>query len=248
MLNTDIKYFVHACYVLCIGVKDVSFCVGQLAERMLMVSCGKMSYERAAHVPKPVTDNTTRASTQSTFWGRNSTYSAYSQRSSYNGIRPSTLEADMSVPNRQFLTMMGETEFYPEEQIYENEWVAEVVLWMPWTHVGNLIAEDTCQLVAIDSEVFRQKLSKQKAAWERTRRYAAAFVLMTNAMSPADWSDIMDREIIESEDVACAIEAAVFSKSSSVRNKPTSRLSDRITESVLKVLSISAVRSSQETV
>mmetsp|Transcript_45274 Transcript_45274/g.79710 ORF Transcript_45274/g.79710 Transcript_45274/m.79710 type:complete len:1031 (-) Transcript_45274:51-3143(-) len=204
VLNHDIKHFVHACHVICIGCKDMTFCVGQVAERMLMVSSGRMSYERVAH------NDGAQSFTMSHAMSNSVEDRGPSLRPSSGNLENAISFATLNSRSQEWMRILSDQNFYPEEEIHVNEWVAEAVLWMPWTHLGNLVAEDACQLVAIESAGFREQISKQKAVWDRTQRYASTFVQTANTLNKTDLSDLVDREIRQRPELADVITDAEF--------------------------------------
>ncbi|CAJ1356731.1 unnamed protein product [Effrenium voratum] len=84
-----------------------------------------------------------------------------------------------------------------------NIWVAEMCLWSPWVHVGDLVAEDISRLVAMEVTAFCECVNKSVETREMAVAYASQYVEALNEKSETNiLSDLADEEsdIFLSED------------------------------------------------
>ncbi|CAJ1397434.1 unnamed protein product [Effrenium voratum] len=73
-----------------------------------------------------------------------------------------------------------------------NVWVAEMCLWSPWVHVGDLVAMDLSRLVSMEVTSFCECVGKAVETREMASTYAAQYVAALNVQS--SWSDLADEE------------------------------------------------------
>jgi len=68
-------------------------------------------------------------------------------------------------------------------------WVCEAVLWSHWTHVGDMIATTSSQLLTVDADQFLKVISKKSAVTEIAKQYGRQFHLrIISAIPPhAHW-------------------------------------------------------------
>merc|ERR1712032_1252737 len=92
---------------------------------------------------------------------------------------------------------MGETgnEAGEMEFVKESEWVCEMVLWVPWVHVGDLQALTDAHLICIDCSEFQKTVEVNKYLWLLARKYAATFVQSLNKLPRDRLTDLMHREM-----------------------------------------------------
>lgn len=187
-LHAEVKVFIKACNVLTIGRSDLLFSRGQVAEKMIIVTSGEMVYHRF----RSGTEFAAEAS------GPEASASAIPRVSQMKHI--GTCMTVDSVDH-------GEKE---DISIRADEWVAEVVLWMPWTHLGTFVCNHASQLTSIDSASVREMVCKQEELWTRMRKYADAFVRLSNRLHNEEISDLLDREITEYEEYEHAVHSATL--------------------------------------
>ncbi|CAJ1409908.1 unnamed protein product [Effrenium voratum] len=74
-------------------------------------------------------------------------------------------------------------------------WVAEMCLWTPWIHVGDLVAEDISRLVTLEVTAFCECVGKTVETREMATAYAKQYVAALNKQSQYNnLSDLADEE------------------------------------------------------
>lgn len=63
-----------------------------------------------------------------------------------------------------------------DQEVRERQGVCEAVLWMPWDHVGTLIAVTVCELVSVNPDKFAMLTKSHTTAHILAQRYARSFV------------------------------------------------------------------------
>jgi len=78
-----------------------------------------------------------------------------------------------------------------------NVWVAEMCLWTPWLHMGNLEAQDISRLISIEVATFCDVVDKNQRIRRMASDYAVDFVRDLNILK--HWSDL-NPAILKEED------------------------------------------------
>jgi len=77
-------------------------------------------------------------------------------------------------------------------KITKGDWAAEVTLWTPWTHVGELVAGTECQLVSINAIRFGECLQQSDPmSFGLAQKYGLCFVELLNLQEQEIITDIM---------------------------------------------------------
>lgn len=83
------------------------------------------------------------------------------------------------VAKSSFLMMTGRLCYYRDdtsEILDDTRWVAEMCLWAPWVHMGDLEAQDTSELLSLDADGFCATLGHNWETQRAASRYARRFV------------------------------------------------------------------------
>lgn len=78
-----------------------------------------------------------------------------------------------------------------------NVWIAEMCLWTPWLHMGNLEAQDISRLISIEVATFCDAVDKNQRIRRMASDYAVEFVRDLNILK--HWSDL-NPAILKEED------------------------------------------------
>lgn len=72
------------------------------------------------------------------------------------------------------------------------DWIAEPVLWLQWTHRGNLKAWSECELLALDANAFRASAQQARNQHTNLGRYAIEFgkLISQDILTDVDEEDI----------------------------------------------------------
>mmetsp|Transcript_30983 Transcript_30983/g.95270 ORF Transcript_30983/g.95270 Transcript_30983/m.95270 type:complete len:734 (-) Transcript_30983:114-2315(-) len=73
----------------------------------------------------------------------------------------------------------------------QKDWVSEPVLWTDWRHQGDLTAETTAELIAVDPAQFVEVMSVHPRPWLFAKKYAAHFVAFLNHIDRLELMDIL---------------------------------------------------------
>jgi len=84
--------------------------------------------------------------------------------------------------------LIDEQSMLTQEDIRDNRWISEPVLWTHWECAGSLVTSQNSELIAIDEHQFAQVMRKYQMAYLLAVRYAKRFIEMYNDMmeQPSD--------------------------------------------------------------
>lgn len=83
---------------------------------------------------------------------------------------------------------------YPTERPGRT-WIAEICLWTPWLHVGDLVSRETSRLISLELDAFCNCLGKTPEMREMARAHGEEYVAKVNALEEAELSDLWDEEV-----------------------------------------------------
>lgn len=93
--------------------------------------------------------------------------------------------------------MRGEPRAPQKDNLRENMWVCESVLWTTWTYFGTLTSVIECEVVCVDSDQFGSALRNNREVWQEGFNYAKSFVQGLNRVGVDHLSDLYVSNLIE---------------------------------------------------
>ncbi|CAE7861083.1 ALP1 [Symbiodinium necroappetens] len=100
------------------------------------------------------------------------------------------------VAKSSFLMMTGRLCYYRDDSseiLDDTRWVAEMCLWAPWVHMGDLEAQDTSELLSLDADGFCATLGHNWETQRAASRYARRFVDAVQMLGcPCCFSDAVE--------------------------------------------------------
>jgi hypothetical protein len=69
------------------------------------------------------------------------------------------------------------------EPVSPGSWCCEMVLWTPWTHQGTMRTNDDCELIALESEAFRDVVARHRIDLGMLSKYGAEYVRRMNEIA-----------------------------------------------------------------
>lgn len=82
--------------------------------------------------------------------------------------------------------------FEEKELVLIGQWVCEAVLWTAdWMHLGDLQAQNECQIITIHGSQFAQAVRMNRLLWCDMRKYTQEFLKALNSTPQHELSDLM---------------------------------------------------------
>lgn len=97
-----------------------------------------------------------------------------------------------------------------ESTLSEGTWFCEAGLWTKWTHVGTMMAESTCQLMALHADGVLSLINKHRLIQEITLEYAQQFLRCVHSARPptAAWPTDVTIPFTEFGDILLSMKPA----------------------------------------